>query len=160
MVKNALPAAPTNKLKTVKILKKPNQQLPAVLKKPSRYTFRNNVLCRLWWITPLSILLFTGCLDLFNPTNLFSAPSFPIMDVGVVALAVSAGFCLLIAYRKRNAIVLATYELAQIVGLPTVIEKLPVALGKVPLSRMQLGSKHIDEETKGQKNANFRQREN
>lgn len=141
VVKNALPAAPTNKLKAFKITKKPKQQPPTVLKKPSRYPFRNNVLCRLWWIVPLSILLFTGCLGLFSPLNLFSAPSSSIMDVGVVVLAVTAAFCLLIAYRRRNAIVLSTQELAQIAGLPTAIEKLPVALGKVPLTRMQLGSK-------------------
>ena len=143
VVKNALPAAPTNKLKTFKTTKKPKQQPPTVLKKPSRYAFRNNVLCRLWWIVPLSILLCAGVFGLFNPINLVSATSVPIMDWGVVVLAVSVSFCLLIACRKRNAVVFSTYELAQIVGLPTAIEKLPVALGKVPLSRMQLGSKPL-----------------
>ena len=41
-------------------------------------------------------------------------------------------------FRKRQPIVLSTQELAQIVGLPTAVEKLPVVLGKVPLARMQL----------------------
>ena len=150
VVKNALPAAPINKFKTFKITKKPKQQLSTTLKKPSRYTWRNNVLCRLWWIVPLSILLGAWFFGLFNPLKLVSAPSISVVDVGVIVLMLSLTVCLFIAFRKRNAVVLSTHELTQITGLPTAIEKLPIALGKVPLSRMQLGTQHPVEEKEEQ----------
>jgi len=139
-VKNALPASPTNRFKTFKTTQTP--QCPATaLRAPSRHAVRNNALCRLWWAIPLSMLLFAWGFGLFNPLKLVSSASMPTLDWGIIVLGVFVAVCLFVAFRRRNAIVLSTQELAQIVGLPTAVEKLPVALGKVALSRMQLGSK-------------------
>jgi hypothetical protein len=142
-VKKALPAAATNKFKTYKTTKKPKHP-PTTLKTPTRYMLRNNILCRLWWTIPLSILLYAGIIGLFNPLKLIfssTSPTVSFVDGGFVVLTASLAICLFIIFRRRQPIVLSTQELAQIVGLPTAIEKLPIALGKVPLSRMQLGSK-------------------
>jgi hypothetical protein len=138
-VKKALPAAPTNRLKTFKTTKPPKHPTTA-LKAPSRYVLRNNILCRLWWAVPLSILLFAWVFGLFHPLKLVLSASISTAHLGFFALETSLAFCLFIAFRRRNAIVLSTQELSQIIGLPTAIEKLPIALGKVPLSRMQLCS--------------------
>ncbi|MDR0373104.1 MAG: hypothetical protein LBI79_06060 [Nitrososphaerota archaeon] len=133
-VKNALPSA-MNRFRVFKTEKKSHQQVSA-LRRPSRYGLRNNVLCRLWWIVPLSILLFAGGFGLFNPLMFISS----VFSVDLVFLVLAGFFAvgLFVAFRKRHPIVLSIYELAQIVGLPSAVEKLPVALGKVPISRMQL----------------------
>ncbi|MCL2477581.1 hypothetical protein [Candidatus Bathycorpusculum sp.] len=136
--KKALPAAPTNKLKTFKTTKKPKQHPTPTLRTPTRHVMRNNVLCRLWWAIPLSLLLLAGFFGLFNPLNLVLSASISGVDLGFVGFGVFLAVCLFMGFRKRQPIVLSTQELAQIVGLPTAVEKLPVVLGKVPLSRMQL----------------------
>ena len=136
--KKALPAAPTNRLKTFKTTKKPKQHPTTTLKAPTRYWIRNNVLCRLWWALPLSILLLAGIFGFFNPIKLFTS-GFSNVDLIPLCLAVFFAVCLFVAFRKRQPIVLSTQELAQIIGLPTAIAKLPIALGKVPVSRTQLG---------------------
>jgi hypothetical protein len=152
-VKKALPVAPTNRFKTSKTTKKPGQCPITVLREPSRYVVRNSVLCRLWWAVPLSVLLFVWFFGLFNPLKFVSASSvslLSVVDLGVLGFVVSLAFCLFMVFRRRNAVVLSTQELSQIVGLPTAITKLPIALGKVPVSRMQLGSEHVEEEVRGQ----------
>ena len=136
--KKALPAAPTNKLKTFKTTKKQKQHPTPALRAPKRYVVRNNVLCRLWWAIPLSLLLLAGFFGVFNPLNLILSASTSGVDLGFVGFGVFLAVCLFVGFRKRQPIVLSTQELAQIVGLPTAVEKLPVVLGKVPLSRMQL----------------------
>lgn len=136
--KNVLPSA-TNRFKVFKTEKKPSHAETRFLKKPSRYILRNTLLSRLWWITPLIILLLTGLLGVFNPIRLATSPGLTVDTVPLSAALFSA-FALYISFRKRNPIVLSTRELAQIIGLPTAAEKLPVALGQVPASRMQLGS--------------------
>ncbi len=150
-VKNALPAA-MNRFRAFKNEKKQHRSV-TVLRKPSRYSLRNIVLCRLWWVTPLGILLLAGLLGAFNPIQFVSASTLTVDCVPLV-LAVFLAVCLFIVFRKRHPIVLSTQELAQIIGLPTAIEKLPIALGKVPVSRMQLGSEQdIIDEQKGEKQA-------
>jgi len=137
-VKKTLPAAPTNRLKTFKTTKKPKQHPTPTLRTPTRHVMRNNVLCRLWWAVPLSLLLLAGFFGLFNPLNLILSASTSGVDLGFVGFVVFLAFYLFVVFRKRQPIVLSTQELAQIVGLPTAVEKLPVVLGKVPLARMQL----------------------
>jgi len=137
-IKKALPAAPTNRLKTFKTTKKPKQHPTPTLRAPTRYWVRNNVFCRLWWAIPLSILLLAEVLGFFNPLKLFSS-GFSSVDLIPLVLAVFFAVCLSVVFRKRQPIVLGTQELAQIIGLPTAIAKLPIALGKVPVSRTQLG---------------------
>jgi hypothetical protein len=141
-VKNALPAA-TNRFRSFKTEKKSHQQVSA-LRKPSRYGLRNNVLCRLWWIVPLSVLLIAGVFGLFNPLKVASLG----FSLDLVLLVVAGFFAVyfFITFRKRNPIVLTAQELAQIVGLPSAVEKLPVTLGKVPISRMQLDFDQVNEE--------------
>ena len=143
VVKKTLPAAPTNRLKTFKTTKKPKQSPVTILREPSRYVVHNSVLCRLWWATPLCVLLLMWFFGLFNPLTFVSSSSFlfSVVDFGVLVFVVFLVFCLFLVFRKRNAIVLSTQELSQIIGLPTAVAKLPVALGKVPAARMQLGSK-------------------
>jgi hypothetical protein len=136
-VRGALPAA-MNRLRIFKTQKTP-QHPSAVLRAPSRHVLRNNVLCRLWYIVPIGVFLISGFLGWFNPAK-FTISTLSMGDFMLPMLTVSLGFCLFIAFRRRQPIVLATQELAQIIGLPTAIEKLPIALGKVPLSRMQLGT--------------------
>jgi hypothetical protein len=144
-IKNALPQA-LNRFRGFKTEKnKPRQINP--LCKPSRYSIRNNVLCHLWWITPLSILLITGLIGLFNPLKIVSL-GFS-WDLAFLGLAGFFAFFFFIVFRKRKPIVLAPQELAQIVGLPSAVEKLPIMLGKVPISRMQLDiDQEADEEPK------------
>jgi hypothetical protein len=142
-IKNALPQA-MNRFRVFRTEKnKPHHQQINTLHKPSRYSLQNSILCRLWWIVSLSLLLSTGFLGLFDPLKVallgFS------LDLVLLGLACFFAVCLFIAFRKRNPIVLAAQELAQIVGLPLAVEKLSVALGKVPSSRMQLD---IDQESK------------
>ncbi|MDR0373009.1 MAG: hypothetical protein LBI79_05580 [Nitrososphaerota archaeon] len=141
-VKNALPAA-MNRFRTFKTQKKP--QSSTDLRTPSRYGLRNNILCRLWWIIPMTLLLSAGGLGLFNPLNM-SASAFSI-EFGFLSLVGLLAVCFFAAFRKRQPIVLSTQELSQIVGLPTATEKLPIALGKVPLSRMQLRSETPTKQT-------------
>jgi len=136
--KKVLPAAPTNRLKTFKTTKKQKQHPTPALRAPKRYVVRNNVLCRLWWAIPLSLLLLAGFFGVFNPLNLVLSASISGVDVGFVGFGVFLAVCLFVGFRKRHPIVLSTQELSQIVGLPTAVEKLPVVLGKVPLARMQL----------------------
>jgi hypothetical protein len=83
-------------------------------------------------------LLFAGVLGWFNLLKFMSALS--AMDLVLPVFAVSLAVCLFVAFKKRQPIVLSTYELAQMIGLPSAVEKLPVALGKVPTARMQLGT--------------------
>jgi hypothetical protein len=149
--KKALPAAPTNRLKTFKTLKKPQQYPMAVLRAPTRYVVRNSVLCRLWWAVSLCIVLFSWFFGLFSPLKFVSFELFSAGDLGFLVFVVSLAFCLFMAFRKRQPIVLSTQELSQIVGLPTAIEKLPVTLGKVPISRMQLDVEQTTEEGKSEK---------
>jgi len=153
-IKKALPAAPTNRLKTFKTTKKPKQHPTPTLKAPTKYAIRNNILCRLWWTVPLSILLFAGVLGFFNPLKLFVS-GFSSVDLIPLVLAVFFAVCLSVVFRKRQPIVLSTQELAQIIGLPTAIAKLPIALGKVPVSRTQLcfeqTTKEKEEEPKSEK---------
>ncbi|MDR0461311.1 MAG: hypothetical protein LBH62_07820 [Nitrososphaerota archaeon] len=154
-IKNALPAG-MNRFRVFKTEKKPHQQVSA-LRAPSRYGLRNQVFCRLWWVVPLSILLFAGCFGFFNPLNLVSLGfSLDLVFVGVV---VFLAVCLFVAFRKRQPIVLGVQELAQIIGLPTAIAKLPVMLGKVPVSRMQLGFGEVTEEKSKNKIQSFNQEE-
>ncbi|MCL2135454.1 MAG: hypothetical protein FWH37_07895 [Candidatus Bathyarchaeota archaeon] len=142
-VKNALPAA-MNRFRGFKTNKnKPHQQTSA-LRKPSRYKLRNNVLCHLWWIVPLSTLLIAGLLGLFNPLKVISSGNS--LDLVLLVLTGFFAVCLFMLFRKRQPIVLSAYELAQIVGLPLAVEKLPIALGKVPISRMQLDIDQINDE--------------
>ena len=153
-IKKALPAAPTNRLKTFKTTKKPKQHPTTTLKAPTRYWIRNNVLCRLWWAIPLSILLLAEVFGFFNPLKLFVS-GFSSVDLIPLVLAVFFAVCLSVVFRKRQPIVLSTQELAQIIGLPTAIAKLPIALGKVPVSRTQLcfeqTTKEKEEEPKSEK---------
>jgi hypothetical protein len=143
VVKKTLPAAPTNRLKTFKTTKKPKQSPTAVLREPSRYVVHNSVFCRLWWAVPLCVLLLMWFFGLFSPLTFVSSSFlFSVVDFGCLVFGVFLAFCLFVVFRKRNAIVLSTQELSQIIGLPTAVAKLPVALGKVPATRMQLGSKH------------------
>jgi hypothetical protein len=152
-VKNALPAAPTNRFRIFKTIRKLGQGPVAVLREPSRYVLRNSILCRLWWVVPLIILLGAWFFGLFRSlwfvsfASLFSA----VVDVGVLVFVVFLAVCLSIVFRKRNAIVLSTQELSQIIGLPAAIVKLPVALGKVPVSRMQLGQEQTQEQDNNSK---------
>jgi hypothetical protein len=136
-VRNVLPSA-MNRFKTFKTEKEQNKSKNP-LDKPSRYGLRNTVLSRLWWITPTCILLLTGLLGVFNPVRFASSSALTVDSVPIV-FAVFSAVCLFIAFRKRQPIILSTQELAQIIGLPTASEKLPIALGQVPISRMQLGS--------------------
>jgi len=159
-VKKAMPAAPTNRLKTFKTTKKPQQHPTATLRSPSRYVVQNTVLCRLWWAVPLGLLLLTGLLGLFNPLKLVTSFSMFSVDLSVLVLVVFLAFGFLVVFRKRQPIVLSTQELAQIIGLPTAIEKLPVALGKVPIARMQLGHEQTQEQTNKTPQADKEQQNN
>ena len=134
-VKNALPTA-MNHFKTFKTDKKPQQSSAGSLRKPSRHVLRNNLHCNLWWTIPLATLLFAGLIGLFNPLKITSPKFTP--DTMFLILAVCLAFCLFAIFRKRQPIVLSTQELSQIIGLPTATAKLPVALGKIPITRMQL----------------------
>jgi hypothetical protein len=134
-VKTALPAA-MNHFRTFKTTKK--QTPPAKLKTPSRHQVRNNVLCNLWWAVPLYFLLIAGVLGWFKPLNFITTSS--TTDLVPPVLSVVLAVCLFVAFKKRHPAVLSTFELSQMIGLPSAIEKLPVALGKVPISRMQLGT--------------------
>ncbi|MCL2643630.1 MAG: hypothetical protein FWD52_09040 [Candidatus Bathyarchaeota archaeon] len=159
-IKKALPAAPTNRLKTFKTTKKPKQHPTTTLKAPTRYWVQNNVLCHLWWTVPLSILLFAGVLGFFNPLKLFSLGFSSSVDLIPLCLAVFFAVCLFVAFRKRQPIVLSTQELAQIIGLPTAIAKLPIALGKVPVSRTQLGFEQTTKEKEKEEPKNEKQTTN
>jgi hypothetical protein len=141
-VKSVLPSA-MNRFRTFKTTKK-QQPLTPKLQKPTRYHLRNNVFCNLWWTIPLMFLLLAGVLGWFNPLKFTSALS--AMDLVTPVFAVSLAVCLFVAFKKRQPIVLSTYELAQIIGLPSAVEKLPVALGKVPSARMQLGTQQQNKE--------------
>jgi hypothetical protein len=142
-VKSALPSA-MNHFKTFKTTKK--QHVTPKLKTPPKHHLRNIVLCNLWWSVPLCILLFTGVLGWFNPLNFITTGS--TADLVLPVLSVILAVCLFVAFKKCHSIVLSTFELSQMIGLPSAIEKLPVVLGKVPISRMQLGTKQtLDEQT-------------
>jgi hypothetical protein len=134
-IKSVLPTA-INKFKVFKTHKP--QNLPPKLQKPTRHHIQNNILCNLWWTIPLMTLLFTGVLGWFNPLKILTSitPTNLAVPISAMGLAV----CLFAAFKKRQPIVLSTLELAQIVGLPSAIEKLPIALGKVPTTRTQLGT--------------------
>jgi len=134
-VKSVLPLA-MNRFRTFKIHK--NQPLTPKLKTPKKHHIRNNVLCNLWWTIPLCLLLFAGVLGWFNPLKFFSSTIFTV-DLVLPVLAAGLVVCLFVAFKKRQPIVLSTLELAQMIGLPSAVAKLPVALGKVPTARMQLG---------------------
>ena len=139
--KNALPSA-MNRFKVFKTEKKPPHTETLFLKKPSKHILRNTLLSRLWWTTPLAILLLSGLLGVFNPMRLATSPGLT-ADSAPLTLALFSAIALYIAFRKRHPIVLSTQEIAQIIGLPTATAKLPVALGQIPTSRMQLGSESV-----------------
>jgi len=140
-IKSALPSA-VNHFRTFKTAKK--QHLTSKLKTPPKHHIRNHVLCNLWWSIPLCLLLFTGVLGWFNPLNFITTIS--TADLVLPVLLVILAVCLFAAFKKRHSIVLSTFELSQMIGLPSAIEKLPVVLGKVPISRMQLGTKQTMDE--------------
>jgi len=145
-IKSALPSA-MNHFRTFKTAKK--QHLTSKLKTPPKHHLRNHVLCNLWWSIPLCLLLFTGVLGWFNPLNFITTP-ISTVDLVLPVLSVALAVCLFVAFKKRHSIGLSTFELSQMIGLPSAIEKLPVVLGKVPISRMQLGTKQtIDEQNQG-----------
>ncbi len=134
--KNALPAF----MNHFKIFEKQRKQTTIQpLKKPSRHTLRNTLLSRLWYIIPASLVLLLGVFGIFNPTRLTSLQGFGV-DFAILASMLCLGLGLFLVFRKRNPIVLSTAELAQIVGLPSAIGKLSVAIGQVPPTRMQLGT--------------------
>jgi hypothetical protein len=135
-VKSVLPSA-MNRFRTFKTHK--NQPLTPKLKTPKKYHIRNNVLCNLWWVIPLCFLLFTGGLGWFKPLNFITATRISTVDLVLPAFAAGLAVCLFVVFKKRQPIVLSTLELAQMIGLPSAVAKLPVALGKVPTARMQLG---------------------
>jgi len=139
--KNALPSA-MNRFKVFKTEKKPPHTETLFLKKPSRHVLRNTLLSRLWWATPMAILLISGLLGVFNPMRLATSAGLTV-DSAPLTLALFSAVTLYIAFRKRHPIVLSTQEIAQIIGLPTATAKLPVALGQIPTSRMQLGTEFV-----------------
>jgi len=142
-VKSVLPVA-MNRFRTFKTHK--NQPVTSKLKTPSKYLLQNNVLCNLWWTIPLCFLLFAGVLGWFNPLKFFSS-TISMVDLVLPVFVVGLAVCLFVAFKKRQPIVLSTFELAQMIGLPSAIAKLPVALGKVPTARMQLGHKQTQKQT-------------
>jgi len=71
------------------------------------------------------------------------------VDLVLPIFGVGLAVCLFAVLKKRQPIVLSTLELAQMIGLPSAVAKLPVALGKVPTTRMQIGHK---EQTQKQTN--------
>ena len=145
VVKSALPSA-MNHFRTFKTAKK--QHLTPKLKTPPKHHLRNHVLCNLWWSIPLCLLLLIWSCGWFNPLN--SITTISTVDLVLPVLLVALAVCLFVAFKKRHSIVLSTFELSQMIGLPSAIEKLPVVLGKVPISRMQLGTKQtIDEQNQG-----------
>jgi hypothetical protein len=132
-----------NHFKTFKTTKK--QHLTPKLKTPPKHHIRNIVLCNLWWAVPLFFLLIAGVLGWFKPLNFITTLS--TADLVPPVLSAVLAVYLFVAFKKRHPVVLSTFELSQIIGLPSAIEKLPVALGKVPISRMQLGTKQtLDEQ--------------
>jgi hypothetical protein len=143
-VKSVLPSA-MNRFKTFKTTK--NQPLTPKLKTPKKYHIRNNVLCNLYWTIPLVFLLFTGVLSWFNPLN-FITSTISTVDLALPVLAAGLAVCSFVAFKKRQPIVLSTLELAQMIGLPSAVAKLPVALGKVPNARMQLAQQQTAEKQK------------
>ena len=141
-VKSILPST-MNKFRTFKTTKK--QPITPKLKTPSKYPLRNNVLCNLWWTIPLIFLfLITEILGWFNPLKITATLS--TMDLMLPILAISLAVCLFATFKKRQPIVLSTLELAQMISLPSAVAKLPVALGKVPTARMQLGTQQTNEQ--------------
>jgi hypothetical protein len=139
-VKSVLPVA-MNRFRTFKTHK--NQPLTPKLKTPKKHHLRNNVLCNLWWTIPLCLLLFAGVLGWFNPLKFTTTTS--TTDLVPPVLAAGLAVCLFVAFKKRQPIVLSTLELSQIIGLPSAVAKLPVALGKVPNARMQLAQQQTAE---------------
>ncbi|MDR2719773.1 MAG: hypothetical protein LBC03_03085 [Nitrososphaerota archaeon] len=134
-VKSILPSA-MNRFRTFKQHK--NRSVTSKLKTPSKHRIRNNVLCNLWWTIPICLLLLAGVLGWFNPLKIISS-TIATVDLVLPVLAAGLVVCLFIAFKKRQPVVLSTLELAQMIGLPSAVAKLPVALGKVPTARMQLG---------------------
>ncbi|MCL1969952.1 MAG: hypothetical protein FWF66_00545 [Candidatus Bathyarchaeota archaeon] len=118
-----------NRFRTFKTHK--NQTLTFKLKTPKKHHLRNNVLCNLWWTIPFILLLFAWGLGWFNPLN-FITSAISVVDLVLPVLAAGLAVCLFMAFKKRQPIVLSTLELAQMIGLPSAVAKLPVALGKVP----------------------------
>jgi len=140
-VKSVLPSA-MNRFRTFKTHK--NQLLTPKLKTPKKHPIRNKVFCNLWWTIPLCILLLAGVLGWFNPLK-FITSTISTTDLVSPVLAASLAVCLFVAFKKRQPIVLSTLELTQMIGLPSAVAKLPVALGKVPTARMQLAQQQTAE---------------
>ncbi|MCL2135106.1 MAG: hypothetical protein FWH37_06085 [Candidatus Bathyarchaeota archaeon] len=157
-IKNTLPSN-MNHFKPFKHKKDTDKQTTTAvnrtLNKPTKYLWRNNILCQLWWILPLSIILFANIIGVFNPIKIIQTKL--CIDLLPLTLAIFLSISLFIAFKKRQPIILSTQELAQITGLPTATTKLPVALGKIPISRMQLGTNKQKTNTNTNPNKNNKQ---
>jgi len=149
IVKNTFPSM-MNRFRTFKTQRKP-ADVETELKKPSRYIMRNLVLSRLYWITPLAIMALSVVSGLWDPRKIIVSPKLNPTDITVISTIILSATILFAFFRKHNIIVLSSEELSEIVGLPSSIEKLPVAFGQTPTVRMQLGqeqAKPTEEEEK------------
>jgi len=136
-VKDALPSA-MNRFRVFKTEREP-VEVEMKLEKPSKHWFRNNLLCRLWMVVPVATLFLSWFLGFFDPVRMIFSSSSTSTDMTVLAVAMLSAFLFYLFFRKRNPIILSDEELSQIVGLPSAVGKLPVALGSLTMTRMQLG---------------------
>ncbi|MCW4008796.1 MAG: hypothetical protein NWF09_08950 [Candidatus Bathyarchaeota archaeon] len=143
-IRNAFPSS-TNKLRIYRVKKtKQATPLPANINPPRRHWLLNNILSKLWiagFAAPLTIAYLTGAISI---QQIIEANITPLLSTLIISTA--AAVALLLIFRKRNPIILSDIELSSIIGLPTAIGKLPVAIGRTPSSRTQLGSEIENEE--------------
>jgi len=79
----------------------------------------------------LCFILSSWGLSWFNPVNFVVVVS--VTELLVLVFMVFLVVGLFVVFKRRWPIVLSAFELYQIVGLPSAVEKFSVVLGKVPI---------------------------
>jgi hypothetical protein len=116
---------------------KPADQIRA----PSRYTVRNILASLLRIGIPAALLAVFISTDILNLKRILTQGiSLSSSDFAAILTLIIAVFSAIAFFRRRNPIILTDIELSQIIGFPSSVGKLPVAVGRFAAARQQLGS--------------------
>lgn len=129
-IREALPSTPLNSFHPAKRLGASSINAKE-LWKPRGRELKAAVLSLLWPI-PIALLFFAW---LF--LHAVDLPRFANVDIFALALAVASAAFLYAVFRRKPPLILSTYELSLIAGLPTAVGRLPIETGTARVTREQ-----------------------
>ncbi|MEM2778318.1 MAG: carboxypeptidase-like regulatory domain-containing protein [Candidatus Jordarchaeales archaeon] len=129
-IRDALPSTPLNSFRIVKRLDAPFINAKK-LWKPRGRELKAAALSLLWLI-PIALLLYAW---LF--LHVVDLPRLANIDMFALALTAASAIFLYVMFQRKPPLILSTYELSLIAGLPTAVGRLPIETGTARVTREQ-----------------------